>query len=101
LEEAGYELLAREPDWNERRMLRTREKDVHIHIYSNGCKEIERYLTFRDRLRRNLEDRSRYERMKHELAAKEWADLNAYANAKTELIERIIASSQRVGDISH
>jgi GrpB-like predicted nucleotidyltransferase (UPF0157 family) len=31
LEAAGYVLRVREPDWNEHRMLRTPEKDVHIH----------------------------------------------------------------------
>ena len=37
LEAAGYLLRVREPDWNEHRMFRTHEKDVHVHIYSVGC----------------------------------------------------------------
>ena len=74
-------------------MFRTVNKDVHIHIYSAGCREIQRNLAFRDRLRRNAEDRRRYEQVKRELAAKEWPDMNAYAQAKTELIESIIAAS--------
>jgi len=93
LEAAGYVLRVREPDWNEHRMLRTPDRDVHIHIYSAGCPEIERVLVLRDRLRRNHDDRRRYERLKRELAAKEWADMNAYADAKTEVIESIIAAS--------
>jgi GrpB-like predicted nucleotidyltransferase (UPF0157 family) len=93
LKAAGYVLRVREPDWNEHRMFRTPQKDVHIHIYSAGCPEIERNLAFRDRLRRNSDDRRRYEQTKRELAAKEWADMNAYAEAKTEVIESIIASS--------
>ena len=93
LEAAGYVLRVREPDWNEHRMLRTPDRDVHIHIYSAGCPEIERVLVFRDRLRRNHDDRRRYERLKRELAAREWADMNAYADAKTEVIESIIAAS--------
>jgi len=100
LEAAGYQLRVREPDWNEHRMLRTPEKDVHLHLYSTGCKEIERYLTFRDRLRRNLKDRVRYEETKRSLATKEWADRNDYANAKSEVIESIIASSQADGETS-
>ncbi len=92
LEAAGYVLRVREPDWNEHRMLRTPEKDVHVHIYSDGCPEIQRYLTFRDRLRRNIGDRRRYERTKRELAAREWPDMNDYAEAKTEVIESIIAA---------
>jgi GrpB-like predicted nucleotidyltransferase (UPF0157 family) len=100
LEAAGYVLRVREPDWNEHRMFRTLEKDVHIHIYSAGCPEIQRNLTFRDRLRRNIDDRRRYEQTKRELAAKEWSDMDAYADAKTEVIESIIAASQAAGEIS-
>jgi len=93
LEGAGYVLRVREPNWNEHRMFRTPERDVHIHIYSVGCPEIQRNLTFRDRLRRNVNDRSLYEKTKRELATKEWPDMNAYADAKTEVIENIIAAS--------
>ncbi|MCA1619616.1 MAG: GrpB family protein [Acidobacteria bacterium] len=97
LEAAGYVLRVREPDWNEHRMFRTPERDVHVHIYSAGCPEIERTLAFRDRLRLNIDDRRRYEQTKRELAAKEWPDMNAYAEAKTEVIESIIAASQTSG----
>ena len=100
LEAAGYVLRVREPNWNEHRMFRTPERDVHIHIYSVGCPEIQRYLIFRDRLRRNVKDRSLYEKTKRELAAKEWPDMNAYADAKTEVIENIIAASHGGGEIS-
>jgi len=100
LEAAGYVLRVREPDWNEHRMFRTPERDVHVHIYSAGCPEIQRNLAFRDRLRRNIDDRCRYERAKRELAAKDWSDMNAYAEAKTEVIESIIAAEQASGEIS-
>ncbi len=101
LQSAGYVLRVREPDWNEHRMFRTSEKNVHVHIYSAGCQEIERNLTFRDRLRRNVDDRSRYEKTKRELATKAWSDMNAYAKAKTEVIENIIAAAQAAGEICH
>ena len=100
LEAAGYVLRVREPGWNEHRMFRSPEMDVHIHIYSAGCPEIERNLAFRERLRRNIDDRRRYEQTKRELAAREWSDMNAYADAKTEVIESIIAASQAAGEIS-
>jgi GrpB-like predicted nucleotidyltransferase (UPF0157 family) len=100
LEAMGYVLRVREPDWHEHRMFRTPERDVHIHIYSADCPEIQRNLTFRDRLRRNIYDRRRYEQTKRELAAKEWPDTNAYAEAKTEVIESIIAASQAAGEVS-
>ena len=98
LQAAGYVLRVREPDWNEHRMLRTPERDVHVHVYSAGCREILRLLTFRDRLRRNADDRSLYERTKRELAAREWPDMNAYADAKTEVIESILAASRPAGE---
>ena len=94
LEAAGYILRVREPDWNEHRMLRTPERDVHVHVYSAGCPEVERTLAFRDRLRRNDDDRRRYERTKRELAAREWPDMNAYAEAKTEVIESILDAAK-------
>ena len=100
LQAAGYVLRVREPNWNEHRMLRTPELDVHIHIYAIGCPEIQRNLTFRDRLRTNVDDRKRYERVKRELAAKDWPDMNAYARAKTDVIESIIATAQAAGKVS-
>jgi GrpB-like predicted nucleotidyltransferase (UPF0157 family) len=62
--EVGYVLRVREPDWHQHRMLRTPELDVHIHIFSPGCVEVERQLTFRERLRRNVDDRMLYESVK-------------------------------------
>jgi GrpB-like predicted nucleotidyltransferase (UPF0157 family) len=74
-------------------MLRTPEHDVHVHIYSVGCPEIQRNLIFRDRLRQSVADRRRYEQTKRELAAQDWADMNEYAAAKTNVIESIIAAA--------
>ena len=75
-------------------MFRTPEHDVHVHIYSAGCPEIQRNLIFRNRLRQNTDDRRRYEQTKRELATREWADMNDYAQAKTEVIESIISSAR-------
>lgn len=91
---AGYELRVREPDFHEHRMLRTPARDVHIHVFSSGAPEIERYLVFRDRLRNNAEDRRNYESTKRRLAAQPWPDMNAYAEAKTEVIESILAATR-------
>ena len=94
LEAIGYELRVREPGWHEHRMLRTRSRDAHIHVYSRGCSEIERTIAFRDRLRQNVNDRELYEQTKRRLAAQEWPDMNAYADAKSQVIGCIIAKSQ-------
>ena len=72
-------------------MLRTPEKKVHIHVFSEGSPEIERYLLFRDHLRKNSRDYERSQKLKKQLAANDWQDMNAYADAKSEFIEEIIA----------
>lgn len=88
---AGYELRVREPDFHEHRMLRTAERDVHVHVFSPASPEIERYLKFRNRLRIDAGDRHLYEDAKRRLAARDWPDMNAYADAKTEIVEAILA----------
>ena len=92
LEAAGYELRVREPGFHQHRMFRTPARDVHIHVWSSDAPEIARQLTFRDRLRANAYDRTRYEDTKRRLAALAWPDMNAYAEAKTAVIEAILAA---------
>ena len=88
LQAAGYELRVREPG---HRMLRTPERDVHVHVLRDGDEEVARHLVFRDRLRSSPDDRAEYERLKRTLAAHEWDDMNHYAEAKSPLIEAILA----------
>lgn len=100
LERHGYHLRIREPDWYEHRMLcqRVGEGDpvsVNLHVYTEGCPEIERNLVFRDWLREHPEDRDRYAALKRELATREWRFVQDYAEAKTEFIEEIIAKARR------
>src|SRR5688572_3111094 len=97
LEAAGYVLRVREPDWHEHRMFRTPGQDVHIHIFSQGCVEVTRLLVFRNRLRANVEDRRLYESVKRKLAKEEWPDMDAYARAKTEVVEQITARALQEG----
>jgi GrpB-like predicted nucleotidyltransferase (UPF0157 family) len=94
LEAAGYRLRVREPDWHEHRMLRTPLRDVHVHVYSDGCPEIARNLDFRNRLRTHSQDRQRYEQIKRALARRDWPDMNAYAQAKSEVIESILSAAR-------
>ncbi len=91
---AGYELRVREPDYYEHRMVRTPEKDVHIHIYPPAAPDVERYYFVRDELRQNEALRKKYGELKQKLASQEWADMNAYSAAKTEVIEEIIAAAK-------
>ena len=91
LEGAGYVLRVREPDFDEHRMFRTPAKDVHVHVFSAGSREIERYLLLRNHLREDEGDRELYARTKRDLARREWPSVDHYAEAKTEIIEGIIA----------
>jgi GrpB-like predicted nucleotidyltransferase (UPF0157 family) len=91
LEAAGYVLRVREPDFYEHRMVRTPARDVHVHVFSPDSPEITRYLTLRDRLRRSAADRELYARTKRRLAARSWPSTQHYAEAKTEVIEAILA----------
>ncbi len=91
LVEAGYVLRVREPEWHQHRMFRTAGLDVHVHVFSLGCVEVERMLAFRDCLRNSAEDRKLYESIKRELAQQDWPDMNAYAAAKTKIVEEITA----------
>jgi GrpB-like predicted nucleotidyltransferase (UPF0157 family) len=95
LEEAGYVLRVREPDFDEHRMFRTPQKDVHVHVFSPGSKEIERYLLLRDHLRENEEDRKLYARTKRELASRDWPSMQHYADAKTGVAEDILTRASR------
>ena len=51
-------------------------------------------LLFRDRLRTHDGDRLRYERAKRELAGREWKYVQNYADAKTAVVEEIIARAE-------
>jgi GrpB-like predicted nucleotidyltransferase (UPF0157 family) len=93
LEAAGYVLRVREPEFHEHRMFRTPALDVHVHVFSHQCPEIDRLLNFRDHLRANSQDRKVYEETKRTLAARDWPDMNAYAAAKSEVIERILGAA--------
>jgi len=94
LEAAGYTLWIREPDWFEHRLFKGPDTDVNLHVYPEGCQEIERYLLFRDRLRSNAADRELYERAKRELARRRWKYVQNYADAKSEVVEAIIARAR-------
>jgi len=53
------------------------------------------YLLFRNRLRADPEDRDLYERTKRALVEQDWADMNAYAEAKTGVITEIKDRARR------
>jgi GrpB-like predicted nucleotidyltransferase (UPF0157 family) len=94
LESAGYTLRIREPHWHEHRVFKGPDTDVNLHIFSPGCVEIERMLSFRDWLRSHPEDRQLYEHTKRDLANQPWEFTQNYADAKTAVVEEIIARAR-------
>jgi GrpB-like predicted nucleotidyltransferase (UPF0157 family) len=97
LEAAGYVLVIREPEWYQHRCFKGPDTNINLHVYSPGCPEIERYLLFRDRLRGHPADREHYQRVKRELAERDWTYVQQYADAKTEVVEAIIARAREAG----
>ena len=94
LEAAGYAVHIREPGWHQHRMLKGPDTDINLHVFSAGCPEIDRILLFRDWLRNNAADRELYEGTKRALAAREWTDVQDYADAKTAVVEDILARAR-------
>jgi GrpB-like predicted nucleotidyltransferase (UPF0157 family) len=95
LEAAAYVLRIREPDWYEHRMFKGPDTDINLHVFSSGCREIDRMLLFRDWLRSNESDRRLYERTKRELAHNDWKYMQNYADAKTAVVEEILTRARK------
>lgn len=100
LESSGYFLRVREPNWHEHRMFKGPAAGINLHVFSSGCPEINRILTFRDQLRSEAADRDLYERTKQGLAQMEWKDVEDYADAKSAVIEEILRRASRPAPIS-
>lgn len=89
LEAAGYTFRLREPDWHEHRLLGGPDTIINLHVFSADSEEIENMIRFRDRLRSDPVARRRYERAKRELASRDWATVQDYADAKTDIVVAI------------
>lgn len=95
LEAAGYRLVIREPGWYEHRVFKGPDTDINLHTISQGCPEIEKMLLFRDWLRSHSDDRELYEQTKRDLARRDWMYTQQYADAKTEVVEAILARARK------
>lgn len=87
----GFRLHLREPDWEQHRLLKGEAPAVNLHVFSPGSREITRMLAFRDRCRAEPAEFDLYLSTKRELAARTWRHVQHYANAKSEVVEAIIA----------
>jgi GrpB-like predicted nucleotidyltransferase (UPF0157 family) len=95
LQAAGYVLRVREPGWFEHRLFKGPDTNVNLHVFTAGAAEIDRMLLFRDWLRANDADRDAYLQVKRDLAKRTWRHVQHYADAKTAIVEQIIARAQR------
>ncbi|MCZ2821303.1 GrpB family protein [Modestobacter sp. VKM Ac-2977] len=91
LEAAGFPQRVREPG---HRMFRTPERDVHIHVYQPDSPAVTDYLDLRDWLRQSAQDRNLYATTKRALAKQQWADMNDYADAKSDVIQAILTRAR-------
>jgi len=94
LESAGFVLRIREPEWHEHRLFKGPGIDLNLHVFTMGSVEIDRILLLRDWLRVNPAERQFYEQAKRELASRTWKYVQNYAEAKSEVIEAILARAQ-------
>ena len=91
LEDAGYVLRIREPDWFEHRLFKGPDTNVNVHTFPEGCEEVDRMVGFRDWLRTHDDDRDLYLAAKRELAQREWKYVQNYADAKSAVVREILA----------
>ena len=91
MEAAGYTLVIREPEWFEHRVFKGPDTNINLHVFTAGSPEVERMLRFRDWLRSNPADLELYVRTKRELAARDWKYVQQYADAKSAVVQEIMA----------
>lgn len=97
METAGYVLRIREPEWFEHRLFKGPDTNINLHVFSAGCPEVDRMLLFRDWLRTNEADRELYMAAKRDLAARDWKYVQQYADAKTAVVQEIMARAEAAG----
>ncbi len=91
LEAAGYTLVIREPELHEHRVCKGPDTNINLHIHAVGDVEADRMVRFRDRLRTHPEEFASYLATKRELAARNWEFVQQYADAKSDVVESILA----------
>jgi len=94
LSAAGYRLAIREPEFFEHRMFKGADPAVNLHVFSAGCPELDRMRLFRDWLRQSPEDVALYAETKRRLAARTWTCVQNYADAKTKVVQAILARAE-------
>jgi GrpB-like predicted nucleotidyltransferase (UPF0157 family) len=68
--------------------------DVQMHVVSAGDPGVGRWLIFHDRLSMHPDVRELYERTKRELATRRQKYVEEYADARSEVVEEIVARAR-------
>jgi GrpB-like predicted nucleotidyltransferase (UPF0157 family) len=77
-------------------MFKLKSPSVHLHVLEEGDEKVDELILFRDWLRSSSSDRAAYEASKLLLADQEWPDQNAYAQAKSHIVENILRRAKAV-----
>lgn len=91
----GYILRIKEPDFENHHMFKGPDTDINLHIFSQGSNEIEKYLVFRNYLRKNENARQLYEETKKKLAKRKWKYVQNYADAKSDVVCQIMNQAMK------
>ena len=95
LEAAGYVLRAGEPGWYGHRLLTGPDAGINLHVFTAGAAQTGRMLLLRDRLRASDADRAAYLQVKRDLAGRTWRHVQHHADAKTAIVDQVIARAAR------
>ena len=88
LEAAGYRLTIREPDWHEHRMFE--DPDTHVHVFTVGDAEVRAWSRSATASAATTRIGSVCRRQA-DAAARRWRHVQHYADAKSGVIEEILA----------
>lgn len=94
LEQMDFEYRADKGDQGGRLFVlnaRPRHRVAHVHVVEYGDARWRRYLALRDRLRRDVEARGRYEAVKRDLARQFPADRPNYTAGTASVVEEILS----------
>ena len=91
----GYILRIKEPDFENHHMFLGPDTDIHLHVFSQDSKEIEKYLLLRNYLRAHQEARELYANTKKTLAKKKWKYVQNYADAKSDVVQQIMDAARK------
>ncbi|QVJ01879.1 GrpB family protein [Nocardiopsis eucommiae] len=94
LEKAGYSLVIAEPDWFEHRVLKGPSVNLNLHVFSEGCEEVDRMRLFRDYLTADAGAREHYTAVKRDLSERTWKRIQDYADAKSDIVLELLAEAE-------